>query len=286
LQLLSRSREIPSFLAPAWPLGGRYNWWTHLLSEQLFWQMTRVPVNRWRRESLKLKALPVTGAFDLLYKSRTPFIYGFSPCVVPRPSDWPEWHHITGYWFLDGAHDWSPPAGLTDFLSRGAKPIYIGFGSMNGQVARHLAHLAIEAVTLSRQRAVLLGGWAQAHNLDLPDHVYALESAPHEWLFPRMAAVVHHGGAGTTAAGLRAGLPSVITPFMGDQSYWGQRVYALGVGPRPISRAKLTAKKLADAITQAVTDESIKCRAAALGESIRAENGVARAVELVSRHVN
>jgi sterol 3beta-glucosyltransferase len=100
-----------------------------------------------------------------------------------------------------------------------------------------------------------------------------------------MAAVVHHGGAGTTAAGLRAGLPSVITPFFGDQPYWGQRVYELGAGPQPVLRTKLTASRLASAITQAITDPSMKRQAASLGKKIRAEDGVGRAVEIVSRYV-
>jgi sterol 3beta-glucosyltransferase len=279
LQPLSRTRECPSILSPALPLGGGYNWLTHVLSEQFVWQMVRVPINQWRRETLKLKPLPVRGPFDLLYEKQMPFMYGFSPLVVPRPHDWPDWHHITGYWFLDGVDDWSPPTGLVDFLASGPKPIYVGFGSMSGRTARRLASLAIEAVTMSKQRAVLLGGWAEAHDLDLPDQVYTIESAPHEWLFPQMAAVVHHGGAGTTAAGL----PSVITPFFGDQPYWGQRVHALGVGPRPIPRAKLTAKRLADAIAQAVTDPSMKRHAAVLGEKIRAEDGVGNAVKIFSQ---
>jgi len=286
LQPVSRTREMPHFLAPALPLGGGYNWWTHVATEELFWQMTRVPVNRWRRESLKLEPLSFKGAFDLLYRERTPFVYGFSQCVVPRPRDWPDWHHITGYWLLDGSDDWSPPAGLVDFLASGPKPIYIGFGSMSGRTARRLADLAVEAVTLAKQRAVLLGGWARAHERDLPAHVHAIESAPHGWLFPRVAAVVHHGGAGTTGSGLRAGVPSVITPFFGDQPYWGQRVHVLGVGPKPILRTELTAERLAGAITYAVTNESVRCQAAALGEKLRAEDGVGRAVEIVSRYVS
>jgi UDP:flavonoid glycosyltransferase YjiC (YdhE family) len=285
LQPLTRSREVPFMLAPALPFGGGYNWLTHVFSEQLLWQTVRVPINQWRRESLKLKPMPFRGPFDSLYENHAPFIYGFSPLAVPRPSDWLPEHHITGYWFLDDANAWSPPAGLTDFLSRGAKPIYIGFGSMSGRIARHLADLTIEAVMLSHQRAVLIGGWAAAHERDLPDHIYALESAPHDWLFPRVAAVVHHGGAGTTAAGLRAGIPSVITPFMGDQPYWSQRIHALGVGPKPILRKELTARRLADAITRAIADREMKRRAAVLGEKIRAENGVVRAVEIVSRYV-
>lgn len=123
LQPLTRSREVPFFLAPALPFGGGYNWLTYILSEQLLWQTVRVPINQWRRESLKLKPMPLRGPFDSLYENHAPFIYGFSPFVVPRPSDWPPEHYITGYWFLDDANAWSPPAGLTDFLSRGAKQI-------------------------------------------------------------------------------------------------------------------------------------------------------------------
>jgi sterol 3beta-glucosyltransferase len=285
LQPLTRTREHPCIVAPALPLGGSYNWWTHVLSERLLWQTVRVTINRWRRESLGLNPMPFWGPFDLLYERQTPFIYGFSQFVVPRGRDWPDWHHIAGYWFLNGTDGWSPPTELVDFLTSGPKPIYVGFGSMSGRPARHLADLAIKAVTLSKQRAVLLGGWAQAHERDLPDHIYAIDSAPHEWLFPRMAAVVHHGGAGTTAAGLRAGLPSVITPFFGDQPYWGQRVYELGAGPQPILRTKLTASRLAGAITQATTDPSMKRQAAGLGKKVRAEDGVGRAVEIVSRYV-
>jgi len=286
LQPFSRTREFPSIAMPALPLGGGYNRLTHLASEQLIWQMGRVTINRWRREVLKLSPVPFGGLFRSLYAKREPFIYGFSQFVVPRPHDWPDWHHITGYWFLDGAFDWSPPAGLVDFITSGPKPIYVGFGSMSGRTAQQLAGLSIEAVTLAKQRAVLLGGWAQVHQRNPPDHIYAIESAPHEWLFPRMAAVVHHGGAGTTAAGLRAGVPSVITPFFADQPYWGRRVHALGVGPKPISRKALTAQRLAEAITQAVTDQAMLRRAAALGEKIRAEDGVGTAVAIITQYLS
>jgi sterol 3beta-glucosyltransferase len=286
LQPYSRTREEPYFLAPALPLGGSYNRWTYLLSEQLFWQMFRVPVNRWRRESLNLKPLPFLGAYDALYQHRIPFIYGFSAHVVPRARDWPDWHHITGYWFLNDEDHWSPPSSLVTFLANGPKPVYIGFGSMGGHIAQQLTDLAIEAVQLTGQRAILLGGWAQAHQRDLPDNIYALESAPHGWLFPQMAAVVHHGGAGTTAAGLRAGVPSVLTPFFGDQPYWGQRVYRLGVGPKPIMRKALTAQHLAKAIIQAATDEVMRRRAAQLGEQIRAEDGIGAAVTLITRYLH
>lgn len=283
LQPFSRSRETPALFAPVLPLGGLYNWGTHLLGEQLFWQMGRGPVNRWRRKSLNLKPIPFSGPFRALYQSDAPFVYGFSRFVVPRASDWPAWHHVTGYWFLEDEEEWSPPPDLVRFLADGPKPISIGFGSMSGNITRRLASLAIEAVALSGQRAVLLGGWAAAHDLNLPASIYTIEAVPHNWLFPQMAAVVHHGGAGTTAAGLRAGRPSVLVPFFGDQPYWGHRVHALSAGPEPILRSKLTAKRLADAITEAVTDQAIQSQATTLGENIRAEDGVANAVEIINR---
>ncbi|MFC2043039.1 glycosyltransferase [Chloroflexota bacterium] len=286
LQPFSRTHEFPAITIPGWSLGGSGNWLTHVIGEQLIWQMVRVPYNRWRREVLRLKPMPFRGPFDLLYQKHEPYLYGFSQYVVPRPRDWPDWHVATGYWFLDSPIEWSPPPGLVDFLSQNPKPIYIGFGSMSGRIARRLAALVIEAVKLSNQRVVLLGGWASIHEGNLPDHIYAIESAPHDWLFPYMAAVVHHGGAGTTAAGLRAGVPSVVVPFFADQPYWGWRVHSLGVGPKPILQKKLTAQSLANAITQAVTDKDMQQRATLLGEKIRAEDGVAKAVEIVNNYIN
>lgn len=283
LQPFTRTREFPSIALPSRSLGGWYNWLTHRLSEVLIWQMGRADFNRWRSESLGLDPIPFSGPFNRIYEQREPYLYGFSEHVVPRPHDWPDWHTITGYWFLDDQSDWSPPGGLGDFINGGSKPIYIGFGSMSGPIARQLTDVVIEAVSLAKVRAVLLGGWAQIHDQELPDHFYALESAPHAWLFPRMAAVVHHGGAGTTGSGLRAGVPSVIVPFFADQPYWGRRVHALGAGPKPVLRRELTAQRLAGAIIDALTNEEYRQRAAGLGEKIRAEDGVARAVSVVDR---
>ena len=101
-----------------------------------------------------------------------------------------------------------------------------------------------------------------------------------------MAAVVHHGGAGTTAAGFRAGVPTIVVPFMTDQPFWGKRVYELGVGPKPISRRRLTIKRLADAMTEAVTNSGIRQRAAELGRKIRAEDGIANAIEVIHQVIH
>lgn len=285
LQPFSRTRQFPGFLMPGLPLGGRYNLWTHILGEQLLWQLARKPINRWRRESLELDAISFGGRFGTMYEKGEPFIYGFSEHVVPRASDWPTSHHVTGYWFLNGSDDWTPPHDLVEFIASGTKPIYIGFGSMTGDSARRLSHLASEAATLAGQRAVLVGGWAGVHDREFPDCIYPIESVPHDWLFPQMAAVVHHGGAGTTAAGLRAGVPTIVTPFFSDQPFWGRRVHGLGVGPKPISQRGLTPQHLADVIAETVGNESMDRRAESLGKKIRAEDGVARAVKTMCSYL-
>jgi UDP:flavonoid glycosyltransferase YjiC (YdhE family) len=167
------------------------------------------------------------------------------------------------------------------FLAAGAPPVYIGFGSMANRSPQKVAHLVPEALELSGQRGILAAGWGGLAQANLPDHIFALDAIPHAWLFPRVAAVVHHGGAGTTAAGFRAGVPSILVPFTGDQPFWARRVTELGVGPQPIPRRKLTAERLASAIAAATTDQNMRARAAALGERIRAEDGVARAIEMI-----
>jgi len=233
-----------------------------------------------------LPAAPFAGPYNSDCTRGLPILYGFSPTVIPAPSDWNENIHVTGYWFLDELDNWTPPPALTDFIESGSPPVYIGFGSMSNRKPEEMADLVVRALKQIDQRAILLSGWGGLSKTDLPDSIFMLDSIPHAWLFPRVAAAVHHGGAGTTAAGLRAGVPSVIVPFFGDQPFWGRRVADLGVGPGPISRQRLTAGRLATAIHQAVTEQEMRQRAAKLGEKIRGENGIARAVEIIARIKN
>lgn len=276
------TREFPSPLTPKLPFGKRLNRLSFHVMRQVFWQNVRVGDASMRRE-LGMSRAAFWGPFRALQQQRTPILYGYSSHVLPRPTEWNDHIHVTGYWFLDAPEDYKPPDGLADFIQRGPAPVYIGFGSMSNRNPEEAMQTTLRAIELSGQRAVLASGWGGFSSGVLPDSVYMLDSAPHTWLFPQMAAVVHHGGAGTSAASMRAGVPSIIVPFMGDQPYWGQRIYELGVGPRPIPRKRMTAEHLAQAITSAVMDKDMRQRAAALGERIRAEDGVQQAVRIIQQ---
>lgn len=155
---------------------------------------------------------------------------------------------------------------------------------MNNRDARRVTEIVLEALAATEQRAILGTGWGGLGGLsdaNLPEQVFKIESVPFDWLFPRMSAVIHHGGAGTTAEGLRAGVPSVVIPFFSDQPFWARRVYGLGAGTKPIPRQKLTSTQLADAMSIAVSDRDMRARASTLSRSIQSEDGIRRAVTLV-----
>jgi UDP:flavonoid glycosyltransferase YjiC (YdhE family) len=212
------------------------------------------------------------------------FAYLLSYKGIPFPKDWDDFIHVTGYWFLEQSARWEPPIDLVNFLQSGLPPVYIGFGSMVNRKPEETADLVLQALARTGQRGVLSSGWGGLRKEELPETVFMIGSMPHNWLFPKMAAVVHHGGVGTTAAGLWAGIPAIVTPFFGDQPFWGQRVYELGVGPRPIPRQRLTVDRLAESICCAVSDTAMREKAARLGEHIRAENGIARAVAVIEQN--
>jgi sterol 3beta-glucosyltransferase len=178
---------------------------------------------------------------------------------------------------------WQPPAALDAFLESGPAPVYIGFGSMGSRDPEQTAKLVLEAVKKTGQRAILQSGWGGLKADQLPNDVHLIGQTPHHWLFPKMAAVVHHGGAGTTAAGLRAGVPTTLIPFFGDQPFWGERVARLGVGTKPIPRKQLTSDNLAQAIQTSTQNSSIRQAATRIGEKIRAEDGIAKFVQALEQ---
>lgn len=270
------TREFASPLLPFRSLGP-LNRLSHSLMANLGEQLFKRTIHNWRRETL--------GTEPNRVRAPTPYrtIYAYSPTVVPRPADWADDVLVSGYWFLDEQADWQPSAELAQFLSEGPPPVYVGFGSMPSADPVAQTSLVLEALAMSNHRGLLVSGGGAFDRSRLPPSVHVLESAPHAQLFPRVQAVVHHGGAGTTAAGLRAGKPSVICPFFGDQPFWGDRAMELGAAPPPIAHKKLTAAKLANSIREATENPSYREAAEKLAESIRKEEGVASAIHFIER---
>ncbi|HTP10980.1 MAG TPA: glycosyltransferase [Anaerolineae bacterium] len=281
----SPTRAYPNALFPKMPpfVNGSLNRVSYHLAQQMMWQSLRGADNVARQQVLGLPKASFFGPFGSTRLQQQPVLYCYSPAVLPPPADWDDRKVVTGYWFLDPAEEWTPPSDLLEFLQAGAPPIFIGFGSMSPRDPVAMMQVILQALVRTQQRAIILSGWGGLQAANLPDTVYMLDSIPFSWLFPRVAAVVHHGGAGTTSAGLRAGVPSIIVPFFADQPFWGQRVAELGVGPQPIPRKQLTADRLAQAIEIAVTDQPMRQRAADLGTQIRSEDGIARAVEVINQ---
>jgi UDP:flavonoid glycosyltransferase YjiC (YdhE family) len=206
-------------------------------------------------------------------------IYAYSKHAVPVPPDWGSDVLVSGYWFLDSG-DWTPPASLSAFLEAGEPPIFIGFGSMPGIDPQHMASVMTDALTQCGKRGLLATGGGALQAANLPEHVHALSQAPHDRVFPFVSAVIHHGGAGTTGAALRAGKPMTICPFFGDQPFWARRMAEIGVAPRSLDRRKLSVAAVAASIN-AMANATMRERANALGQRIRQEDGTTAAVRFI-----
>lgn len=284
-QPLGRTAAFPSPLQPfELSLGPAYNRLTHALAEHVVWQPWRGILERWRRAALGLPRLRAVGWAARTAARGDLFLFGFSPHVVPRPADWPGRYHVTGYWWLDHAA-WQPPPGLLDFLAGDPPPLYVGFGGAMAEPGEQLLSRVLGGLALAGHRAILSVGPRRPGHSRFSS-IYQIDFAPHGWLFPRLGAAIHHGGAATVAAALRAGIPSICVPFGADQFFWGGRVAHLKCGPTPIPARGLTAGRLAEAIDAAVRQPTFRLRAARLGEQIAAEHGVERAVTLIDEHLD
>lgn len=265
---------------PSWaPFRETYNLLSYDLMNYFKWFSYARRVNTLLETEPGLNSLSAWDYVALF--DRTPSLTLISRHVMPRPPDWAEHHHLTGYLFYDDA-GWRPPAELVNFIHSGDAPIYVGFGSIQDRRPAETTRLILSALKKTRQRAVLLSGWSGLGQIDLPDTVYRLDYAPHSWLFPRVQAVVHHAGAGTTAAALRAGIPSVSIPHSGDQPFWARRLYQLGAGTTPLPRYRLHAANLADRIIKALEDEQMRRRAEELGKKIRDENSAKKTISALN----
>ena len=282
---IAATADYPAILFYGGPKLGRwYNRATHFVFERAFWLISRAAVKAFWAARPGQQAIPLTPATTLQLASGMPLLGAYSEVFFSRPAAWPAHVAVTGAWALAAEPAWTPPAELVVFLAAGPPPVYFGFGSMKdpAQFCQTLRVL-VQAAELAGQRAVVALGWnTLAAGEALPPTVYLLDGAPHAWLFPRMAAVVRPGGAGTTHAGLAAGKPTVVVPHANDQPAWGRRVFEVGAGPAPIPKKQLTAEKLAAAIREALAP-AVVARAAALGAHLRQENGVGNAVRVVDQ---
>ncbi|CAM8965391.1 unnamed protein product [Rhodiola kirilowii] len=256
---------------------------SYQIVDSLIWLGIRDMINDCRKKKLKLR--PVTYLSGSQGSdSDIPYGYIWSPHLVPKPKDWGPKVDVVGFCFLDLASNYEPPQPLLQWLQAGDAPIYIGFGSLPVQEPEKMTQIIVEALQITGQRGIINKGWGGLGDLAEPkDSIYLLDNCPHDWLFLQCKAVVHHGGAGTTAAGLKAACPTTIVPFFGDQPFWGERVHARGVGPAPIPIDEFSLPKLVDAIKY-MLDPEVKERAIQLAKDMENEDGVTGAVKAFLKH--
>lgn len=259
---------------------------TYALFDHIWWRSQRPMMNPLRAQ-LGLPPEP-RSTKRRIYERRAPFLHAFSEHILPRPTDWGDEHTITGFWQLpetyrDKLGETAVPAQLSAWLNAGPAPIFIGFGSMPVEDPAAMLSMTIELSRRLQTRIVVGAGWSTLAAESLPDGVRLIRSVNHDWLFPRCRAVVHHGGAGTTAAGLKAGTPTVICSVFADQPFWGRRVTVLGVGAH-LPFKQLTLSGLERALRSALRPETAQ-RAVALGKRLQAENGIEQAVRAIQFHL-
>jgi sterol 3beta-glucosyltransferase len=281
------TKDYPSILFYTGPrLGKTFNLLTHFIFKKLFWALSKPAVTEFWVNTVKSKMNFSVSPIQQQINSGMPVLNGYSEHLFHQSKDWGKNIHTTGSWLIEKEPNYTPPKELIDFIESEQLPIYIGFGSMKDITAFTATfEIIIKALEITKQRAVVGLGWSNLnYDAPIPQNIFLIESIPHSWLFPQMSIVVHHGGAGTTSTGLTAGKPTIIIPHNADQPAWGQRVYELGVGSKPIKKATLTAGKLAAAILYALRPEIIK-NAEELGQKLRKENGVSKAVSIITGYL-
>ncbi|KAI1424531.1 hypothetical protein F5Y12DRAFT_448742 [Xylaria sp. FL1777] len=263
------------------------NYLSYAMVEMMTWQGLGDVINRFRTKVLDLEPLALIWAPGVLTRLRIPYTYCWSPALIPKPNDWGNHIDIAGFYFLNLASSYVPEPELAAFLAAGPPPVYIGFGSIVVDDPDGLTNMIFNAVAATGVRALVSKGWGGlgADSIGVPEGVFMLGNVPHDWLFKKVSAVCHHGGAGTTAAGIQAGKPTIVVPFFGDQPFWGAMVARAGAGPDPIPYKKLTAEGLAEAIRIALKPETQE-KAKELGAKIREEQGSDIGAQSFHRHLD
>ncbi len=277
------TRYFPSPMFKPIPIGGRfYNPLTYEVLTRGIWFAMKTPMNEFRRR-IDLPPITLTQLTRVLFDGQFPLIMHYSSYLNPAPPDWNPNVHVAGAWRLPAPADWTPPEALSQFLAQGDAPVYVGFGSMIVPKAAHIMQTITDALRTLKLRGVVQSGWGGLTAQD--DHMITIGDAPHDWLFPRMQAVIHHGGSGTTHSALMAGKPSLVIPIMADQPFWGRRLAALGVAPPMIPPKKVTPEGIVAALRAMTQDTAMRQRAADYGALLRAEDGLGAAVSLIEQHV-
>lgn len=298
----TRTRSYPhAFAVPSRRAGGNYNYMSYVIFDQVFWRASAGQINAWRKKDLRL---PPTN-MEKLEQHKIPFLYNFSPSLVPKPLDWSDWIHVCGFWFLDNADEtgssqiWTPPMELVNFIAKAKqdqkKIVYIGWGSIVIADADTVLQTAIEAVRKSDVCAIISRGWSErlqekkdasskleeeGDDDDVWRNIFTVQSVPHDWLFPQMDAACHHGGSGTLGASLRAGIPTIVRPFFGDQFFWASQVESLQIGVS-VANKPFTVETFANALKVCTTDARMKRNARFLADSIAKEKGVTNAIHAI-----
>jgi sterol 3beta-glucosyltransferase len=275
--------DYPNITLP--DLGARsLNRLTHTLSHKIAFWTSKIGYGQVRRRA-GLARRKLYSPFDAdPVRPSTPVLCAWSPSVLPPSSDWRPNVHVAGYFFDDMDAVYQPPEELRDFLAAGKRPVCVSFGSMLNRDARRIDRIVRDSLKKTKRRGIILSGWSDVGNRSSEDLFY-MDAVPHQWLLPQCKMIIHHGGAGTTAAGLRAGIPNIIIPHTADQPFWGRRVHLIGAGPEPILIQKLSEENLSRAII-ACDDVVLRKRAQAVGHQLQIENGVAVAANLIERYAN
>jgi sterol 3beta-glucosyltransferase len=282
--IFAPTRAFPPVSMPKVPSGWP-SYFFHWLTTQIFWHGGNAGFGQLRKSD------PDTFDLELHWpftpdgnRLMTPLLLACSPAIIPRPDDWPLPNiHIPGYFFLDSTNSYHPPAELNAFLATGEAPVCVTFGSMINRDAKRIYQAVLDALSRTKNRAIILSGWSDLQNLNLHNNFFVTDFVPHDWLLPRCKSVIHHGGAGTTAAGLRSGIPNIVVSFAADQPFWGARVHKVGAGPRQIPVKRVTVEKLITALAEAGGD-ILRNSAQAVGRKIRGEDGVGDSIKFIEAY--
>lgn len=287
LQPVYRSREYPALnLTEHKHFREAFNWMTHMVAEQLFWQPLRPIINNWRNKYLGLKDAPLLGPFGKLDKQKQPFLFAFSRYVFPKPIDWGDWIHITGYWFLNEGNNYKPPKTLVNFLSQGKPPIFFCFSSGWNEETEMKIKICLDFLEKTGNRGIINAPLDTEQTQKLPKNVKHIGNVPYDWLFPKIQLVVHYAGAGVTAECLRAAVPSIPVPFFGDQPLWANRISELKVGSNPIPGKLLSTANLINAFNQIKNNPNIKTNLLRISKEVREENGIKNAIDAINFHAS